>query len=134
MRGYSRKTARSIIARCSRLFRSKPTAFAVAAIFSIATSETMAEPRCLRVVNVDFWDVLYIRAQETHKAKAVGAIAPDHESVIQLTGPCMPAGQSPKRQWCPVNYFPLPGVRISGYVKAYFVAPLQCPRDFSGGT
>jgi hypothetical protein len=134
MKGSSRKTEKSTIVRYSRRFPSMLAAFAVTAILSTVTSETIAEPRCLRVVNVDFWDVLFIRAQQTHKAKAVGAIAPDHDGIVELTGPCTPSGQSPKRQWCPVNYFPLPGVRISGYVKAYFVAPSQCPKSFSGGT
>jgi hypothetical protein len=98
------------------------------------TSGALSEPSCLRVVNVDFWDVLYIRARETHKAKAVGAIAPDHDGIIQLTGPCKPSGQPSKRQWCPVDYFPLPGVRISGFVKAYFVAPAPCPTGFVGAS
>jgi hypothetical protein len=96
------------------------------------TMVALSDVNCLRVVNVDFWDVLYVRAAETHRAKAVGAIAPDHTGIIQLKGPCMPAGQSPKRQWCPVNYFPLPSVRISGFVKAYFVTPKACPAGFVG--
>lgn len=98
------------------------------------TSGALSEPSCLRVVNVDFWDVLYIRARETHKAKAVGAIAPDHDGIMQLTGPCRPPGQPSKRQWCPVDYFPLPGVRISGFVKAYFVTSAPCPKGFAGGS
>jgi hypothetical protein len=99
-----------------------------------AASGASAEPGCLRVVNVDFWDVLYIRSRQTHRSKAVGAIAPDHDGIIQLTGPCLPAGQSSKRQWCPVVYFPLPAVSISGFVKAYFVAPAACPKGFVGAS
>ena len=94
----------------------------------------LSQARCLQVVNVDFWDVLYIRSRETHRSKAVGAIAPDHDGIIELAGPCMPAGQSPKRQWCPVNYYPLPSVRISGYVKAYFTAETTCPKGFAGAS
>lgn len=88
----------------------------------------------MRVVNVDFWDVLYIRSRQTHRSKAVGAIAPDHDGIIELTGPCVPAGQSPRRQWCPVDYYPLPSVRISGYVKAYFTAGSACPKGFVGAS
>ena len=98
------------------------------------TSGALSEPSCLRVVNVDFWDVLYIRTKETHKARAVGAIAPDHDGIVQLSGPCRPSGQSSKRQWCPVDYFPLPSVRISGFVKAYFVTPAPCPKGFVGAS
>lgn len=106
----------------------------ISAMLWSAPSPALSEPRCLQVVNVDFWDVLYIRSQETHRSKAVGAIAPDHDGIIELTGPCMPAGQSPKRQWCPVNYYPLPTVRISGYVKAYFTRPVACPTGFVGAS
>ena len=94
----------------------------------------LSESRCLRVVNVDFWDVLYIRTKQDHRSKAAGAIAPDHDGVVELTGPCLPAGQSSRRQWCPVNYYPLPSVRVSGYVKAYFVTPVACPKGFAGAS
>jgi hypothetical protein len=108
---------------------------AVVSVTVLSTSlSAFSEPRCLRVVNVDFWDVLYIRSQQTHRSKAVGAIAPDHDGIIELKGPCMPAGQSPRRQWCPVNYYPLPSVRISGYVKAYFIAASACPKGFVGAS
>lgn len=112
----------------------KAVARAAIVCVMLFTTTTVALSRvsCLRVVNVDFWDVLYIRAAETHRAKAVGAIAPDHTGIIQLKGPCLPAGQSSKRQWCPVDYFPLPSVRISGFVKAYFVTPSACPSGFTG--
>jgi hypothetical protein len=82
---------------------------------------------CYRVVNVDLWDVLYIRSRRDHRSEAVGAVAPDHAQVIRATGPCQPAGASRKRQWCPVDYAPLPGVTKSGFVKAYFVKPVECP-------
>ncbi len=113
----------------TRLIRCAATTGALLLSF---TGLASSEVRCLRVVNVDFWDVLYIRAAETHKAKAVGAVAPDHDGVLQLKGPCLPVGQSTRRQWCPVDYFPLPSVRISGFVKAYFVAAKACPEDFTG--
>lgn len=99
-----------------------------------ANSPAQSAPRCLRVVNVDFWDVLYIRSRQDHRSKAVGAIAPDHDGIVELTGPCRPTGQSPKRQWCPVNYYPLPSVRISGFVKAYFTTEAACPRGFAGAS
>lgn len=82
---------------------------------------------CYRVVNVDMWDVLYIRSARSHLSRAVGAIAPDHSGIVQATGPCLPAGASRKRQWCPVDYLPLPTVTVGGFVKAYFVAPAGCP-------
>lgn len=134
MRESSRRTAKSITGkRSSRIAGSRLAVLALAgAAMAVAHSKASAEPRCLRVVNVDFWDVLYIRERQTHRSKAVGAIAPDHDGILQQTGPCLPAGQSPKRQWCAVTYFPLPSVRISGYVKAYFATSAACPRGFAG--
>ncbi len=82
---------------------------------------------CYHVVNVDFWDVLYIRSQPSHLSKATGAIASDHNGIIVATGPCRPAGADRKRQWCPVTYYPLPSVSLDGYVKAYFVKTTACP-------
>jgi hypothetical protein len=84
---------------------------------------------CYHVANVDFWDVLYIRSERSHLSRAVGAIAPDHSGTIRVTGPCLPAGANPKKQWCPVAYNPLPSVQISGFVKAWFVKPAACPPE-----
>ena len=75
------------------------------------------------------WDVLYIRSRQTHLSSVVGAIAPDHTGVLRVTGRCLPQGLSVKRQWCAVDYFPLPDVKMSGFVKAYFVKPIACPQD-----
>jgi hypothetical protein len=102
--------------------------FLAAAAFCWRSGPSLAgASTCYRVVNVDLWDVLYIRSSSDHRSSAVGAVAPDHAQVIRATGPCRPVGASPKRQWCPVDYSPLPGVSKSGFVKAYFVRPVQCP-------
>lgn len=82
---------------------------------------------CYRVVNVDMWDVLYIRSTRSHLSQAVGAIAPDHSGIVKAGGACRPVGANRKRQWCPVDYFPLPKVKISGFVKAYFISSAGCP-------
>ena len=137
MNGSNPRMERSTIAKCSEQSSGwkRATSVAIVAVaLSAASAPALAEPHCLRVVNVDFWDVLYIRAKESHRSNAVGAIAPDHDGTIELTGPCMPQGQSPKRQWCPVHYYPLPAVRISGYVKAYFTTATACPRGFAGAS
>ena len=89
---------------------------------------------CYYVVNVDLWDVLYIRSKRSHLSKPIGAIAADHSGVIHATGACQPQNANPRRQWCPVDYFPLPSVRSSGFVKAYFVTPAPCPKGFVGAS
>ncbi|BCH25197.1 hypothetical protein MesoLjLb_49820 [Mesorhizobium sp. L-8-3] len=112
--------------RLSRASRVACASLAVAA-FAALTSSQAAEAECYRVVNVDLWDVLYIRSRQDHRSKPAGAIAPDHTGIIHATGACRPQGASRKRQWCPVDYYPLPTVRITGYVKAYFVVTAACP-------
>lgn len=82
---------------------------------------------CYHVVNVDLWDVLYIRSKRSHLSKPVGAIAADHSGVIRATGACHPQNANPRRQWCPVDYFPLPAVKLSGFVKAHFIELHACP-------
>src|SRR5262249_24796003 len=76
---------------------------------------------CYRVVNVDLWDVLYIRRTKDYRSNAVGAIAPDHSGIVRAAGRCDPPAGNRKRMWCPIDYYPLPNVKISGFVKAYFV-------------
>lgn len=112
--GFSLPRPRSLIA-AGWLFMGIPTAEA-------------ADNHCYRVEKVDFWDVLYIRSRPDHRSAAVGAIAPDHNGIVRATGACRPAGVSRRRQWCPVDYFPLPDVRESGFVKAYFVKSAPCPK------
>lgn len=106
-----------------------PRKLAVAALLWITFGDHPAAAEalgCYRVVNVDMWDVLYIRSREDYRSRANGAIAPDTTATIKAEGPCRPAGSSPRRQWCPVTYHPLPGVAISGFVKRYFVRPAAC--------
>lgn len=86
-----------------------------------------ASASCYQVVNVDLWDVLYIRSRRDHLSKAVGAIAPDHTGILRASGRCDPSSGNRKRMWCPVDYYPLPSVRLSGFVKAWFIEPRACP-------
>ena len=100
-------------------------ALLVLAMMAFDASALAAPPAaaCYRVVNVDVWDVLYIRRAKDHRSAAVGAIAPDHTGIVRAAGRCDPPSGNRKRMWCPVDYYPLPNVRISGFVKAYFIDP-----------
>jgi hypothetical protein len=91
-------------------------------------AQPQANARCYHVTKVDMWDVLYIRSRRTHLSQAVGAIAPDHTGILRAAGPCLPPGAGSRRQWCAVDYYPLPDVKISGFVKAYFIRPAACPK------
>lgn len=101
---------------------------ALALLLLQAMAASAAKPSgCYRVINVDLWDVLYIRSKKDHRSAAVGAIAPDHTGVIRAAGRCHPPSGDRKRMWCPVDYYPLPDVKMSGFVKAYFVQDAACP-------
>lgn len=90
------------------------------------TTANSRDAVCYQVANVDPFDVLYIRSRRDHRSDPVGAIAPDHKTPIRATGPCRPANASKRRQWCPVEYYPLPSVKQAGYIKAYFVVRTSC--------
>jgi hypothetical protein len=93
-----------------------------------ATAVATPRPQgCYGVVNVDVWDVLYIRRAKDHRSAKVGAVAPDHTGILRAAGRCDPPSGNRKRMWCPVDYFPLPDVKISGFVKAYFIEERACP-------
>ena len=98
--------------------------FAALPATAVAASRS---PGCYGVVNVDAWDVLYIRRAKDHRSAAVGAIAPDHTGIIRSAGRCDPPSGNRKRMWCPVDYYPLPSVKITGFVKAYFIQERSCP-------
>lgn len=101
-----------------------PVLFAIAC-FVPATAAGQGN-RCYQVINVDPLDVLYIRSRKDHRSKAVGAIAPNHATPIIGTGACTPSNASRRKQWCPVDYYPLPDVRRSGFVKAYYIKSVAC--------
>jgi hypothetical protein len=99
----------------------------VLALLGTGQASAATAPGCYQVVNVDLWDVLYIRSKKDYRASASGAIAPDHSGIIRAAGRCDPPTGNRKRMWCPVDYYPLPDVKISGFVKAYFIEPRACP-------
>ena len=83
--------------------------------------------QCLEVVGVDRWDFLYIRARPDHRSAKVGAIAPESDSPIVISGSCTPAGAPPKRLWCPIRYYVTKDEVRSGFVKAYYTSEVPCP-------
>lgn len=82
---------------------------------------------CVAIRNVDLWDFLYLRARPHHKSEAVGAIAPDTESPIVVSGRCTPNTTNLRRLWCPVTYYSTRENQLNGYVKMYFTRPIECP-------
>lgn len=82
---------------------------------------------CLTVVNVKPFDVLYIRERPDYRSRKVGAIAPDSDSPVVVTGRCTPAGAGPRKLWCPIKYYVTSSETRSGYVKMYYAREIPCP-------
>lgn len=99
------------------------------AMLALECSSAMSAPvgACLTVINVKPFDVLYIREKPDYRSSKVGAIAPDSESPIVVTGRCTPAGAGPRKLWCPIKYYVTKDATRSGYVKMYFTKEIPCP-------
>ena len=83
-------------------------------------------PGCLRVVNVESWDWLNMRARPSASARIVDRLHPTRHGIISLRGDCVPKSRPWGSRWCPVRHFD--GDRTSrGWVKARFVRDSDCP-------
>ena len=81
---------------------------------------------CLRVVNVDPSDQLWLRAAPHPTARIVMGITPGGPAVIHLDAKCVPFALPYAKRWCPVSIYSDDG-RFMGYVKAHFVQRSECP-------
>jgi hypothetical protein len=83
-------------------------------------------PGCLRVVNVDYDDVLNVRARPTASSRIVGALVPGEHGIISLRSACTPRSVAWGQRWCPVTVYE--GDRTyRGWVRARFVRDSDCP-------
>jgi hypothetical protein len=82
---------------------------------------------CLKVANVDTFDVLFIRERPDHRSEKTGAIAPDSTAPLVVTGPCTPRGAPLRKLWCPIKYYITKDASRTGYVKMYFTEEIPCP-------
>lgn len=100
---------------------------AMSAAFPVHWAAAAPKPgTCLRVTNVESWDFLYIREKPDHRSRKVGAIRPDTNKRLVVSGKCTPATENKRRLWCMVDYNVLNDVTISGYVKMYFTRETGC--------
>jgi len=96
-------------------------------MLAASNAEAAKVGACLKVVNVDPFDVLYIREKPDYRSAKTGAIAPDSESPIVVTGPCTPPGATSRKLWCPITYYVTKDTSRKGYVKMYFTQEVPCP-------
>ena len=110
-------------------FRTKIIHFAsfFAAVVTVAnTASATSGPGCLRVVNVESWDVLNIRASASANSEIVDELEPGRHGVISLDGECAPVSLPWASRWCPVTHYN-GGRTTRGYVKARYVRDAECP-------
>jgi hypothetical protein len=99
-------------------------AMALAAMATAANATS--GPGCLRVVNVDYDDVLNVRARPDASSRTVGVLVPREHGIISLRSACVPRSKPWGQRWCPVTVYD--GDRIyRGWVKARFVRDSECP-------
>jgi hypothetical protein len=82
---------------------------------------------CLQIANVERWDFLYIRAKPHHESMKVGAIAPNTDSPIVISGKCTPNTKNLRRLWCLIDYYVTNETTHKGYIKMYFTRKIMCP-------
>lgn len=97
-------------------------ALAAAAMPASATSG----PGCYRVINVESWDVLNLRAAPSAQSRIVDRLPPESHGIIAGTGACVPASAAPASRWCPVTVYD--GDRITkGFAKRRYLRDSDCP-------
>ncbi len=105
------------------------TTLCLCAVFAVAGAAPAAAtsgPGCFRVINVEDWDVLNIRAGPSANAPVVGTIPPRHHGIISQSGPCVPPNRPPPSRWCQITHFTGSG-SAKGFVKRRYLAPNDCP-------
>ncbi len=101
-------------------------ALGVAAVGLTPSVQATSGPGCLRVVNVDNWDRLNVRARPSSSSRIVDRLHPTRHGIISLRGDCVPKSRPWASRWCPVMHFD--GDHTSrGWVKARFVRDSDCP-------
>ena len=99
---------------------------AVLALAGVAPAAATSGPGCYRVVNVEDWDVLNVRAGPSANAPVVGTIPPRQHGIISQTGPCVPPHRPPPSRWCQITHFTGSG-SAKGFVKRRYLAANDCP-------
>lgn len=101
-------------------------ALVVAGLAWSPPAQATSGPGCLRVVNVESWDRLNMRARPSASSRIVDRLHPSRHGIISLRGECVPKSRPWGSRWCPVMHFD-GGHTSRGWVKARFVRDSDCP-------
>lgn len=101
-------------------------ALGLAAVGWTLPAAATSGPGCLRVVNVDSWDRLNVRARPSSSSRIVDRLHPDRHGIISLRGDCVPKSRPWGSRWCPIMHFDSDQTS-RGWVKARFVRDVDCP-------
>jgi len=100
-------------------------ALAAASIFAGPANAT-TDGVCYRVVNVEGWDVLNIRARRSANSRVVGEIPPRGHGIIAKAGDCRPYDAPPGSRWCRISYYD-GDYTARGFVKGRYLRRTECP-------
>ena len=102
------------------------TLCAVLAVAATVPAAATSGPGCFRVINVEDWDVLNVRAGPSANAPVVGTIPPRQHGIISQSGPCVPPHRPRPSRWCPITHYTGNG-SAKGFVKRRYLAAGDCP-------
>jgi len=93
--------------------------------FAGAASATTG-PGCFRVVNVESWDVLNVRALPSASERIVARIPPEGHGIIAQEARCLPLDRPLPSRWCQIGYYD-GDLTAYGFIKRRYVQPSDCP-------
>ncbi len=101
-------------------------ALALTGLFPAGAAMATSGPGCLRVVNVESWDALNVRARADSSSRVVDRLRPGRHGIISLRGECVPKSRPWGSRWCPITHYD-GDYTTRGWVKARFVRDSECP-------
>lgn len=96
------------------------------AMFFAAAAWATSGPGCFRVVNVESWDVLNVRALPSANERIVARIPPEGHGIIAQEARCLPLDRPLPSRWCQIGYYD-GDLTAYGFVKRRYLQPSDCP-------
>jgi len=91
-----------------------------------APASATSGPGCFRVVNVESWDVLNVRALPSASERIVARIPPEGHGIIAQEARCLPLDVPLPSRWCQIGYYD-GDLTAYGFVKRRYLQPSDCP-------
>lgn len=91
-----------------------------------APASATSGPGCFRVVNVESWDALNVRALPSASERILARIPPEGHGIIAQEARCLPLDRPLPQRWCQIGYYD-GDLTVYGFVKRRYLQPSDCP-------